>query len=106
MDGCPCRFFGNASPSTGNVQIILVGVFPSRKGIKYFKNKWRLIFLPLFQFVPRIIRIYLLCKKLSRSAAPNVITKTGQFRGTFNFVLFILASHVVGAFWYCFSVIT
>ncbi|KAA0025162.1 cyclic nucleotide-gated ion channel 1-like isoform X3 [Cucumis melo var. makuwa] len=30
---------------------------------------------------------------------------TGQFRGTFNFLLFILASHVFGAFWYCFSVL-
>ncbi|TYK31713.1 cyclic nucleotide-gated ion channel 1-like isoform X1 [Cucumis melo var. makuwa] len=84
-------------------QIILVVVFTSRKGIKYFENKWRLIFLPLFQFVPRTIRIYVLCKKFSRSVAPNDITGTGQFRGTFNFLLFILL--VFGAFWYCFSVL-
>ncbi|XP_011651604.1 cyclic nucleotide-gated ion channel 1 isoform X2 [Cucumis sativus] len=105
MDECYCRLFGSASPSTGNVQIILVVVFTSRKSIKYLKNSWRLIFLPLFQFVPRIIRIYVLCKKLSRSAAPNDITGTGQFRGTFNFILFIFASHVLGAFWYCFAVL-
>ncbi|KAE8650814.1 hypothetical protein Csa_017620 [Cucumis sativus] len=45
------------------------------------------------------------CSSLYKSAAPNDITVTGKFRGTFNFLLFILASHVVGAFWYCFSVL-
>ncbi|TYK21168.1 cyclic nucleotide-gated ion channel 1-like isoform X2 [Cucumis melo var. makuwa] len=87
-------------------QIILGGVFTNRKGITYFENKWRLIFLPLFQFVPRIIRIFVLCKKFSRSAASNDITGTRQFRGIFNFVLLIFASHVVGGFWYCFSILT
>ncbi|XP_038886621.1 cyclic nucleotide-gated ion channel 1-like [Benincasa hispida] len=86
-------------------QIIMLVMFERRKSIKYLNNRWRMILLPLFQFIPRVIRIYLLCKELSRSAAPNDITGTGRVRGTFNFFLFILASHVVGAFWYCFSVI-
>ncbi|KAM5557666.1 hypothetical protein ABKV19_024835 [Rosa sericea] len=50
----------------------------------------------LFQYVPKIYRIYLSCKELKQ---------TGIWaRGAFNIFLYILASHVLGAFWYFLSI--
>nr|XP_011470223.1 PREDICTED: cyclic nucleotide-gated ion channel 1-like [Fragaria vesca subsp. vesca] len=60
-----------------------------------YKMKILNVFL-LFQYLPKIYRIYLSCKKLKQ---------TGIWaRGSFNFFLYILASHVLGAFWYFLSV--
>ncbi|XP_050385734.1 cyclic nucleotide-gated ion channel 1-like isoform X2 [Argentina anserina] len=50
----------------------------------------------LFQYMPKIYRIYLSSKELKQ---------TGIWaRSAFNFFLYILASHVLGAFWYFFSI--
>ncbi|XP_061999619.1 cyclic nucleotide-gated ion channel 1-like [Rosa rugosa] len=50
----------------------------------------------LFQYMPKIYRIYLSCKELKQ---------TGIWaRGAFNIFLYILASHVLGAFWYFLSI--
>nr|POE89413.1 cyclic nucleotide-gated ion channel 1 [Quercus suber] len=57
--------------------------------------------LVLFQYVPRIRQIYLSWKNLPRNAGKL----DGWIKALFNFFLFILASHVIGAFcpsvWYC-----
>nr|XP_023929552.1 cyclic nucleotide-gated ion channel 1-like [Quercus suber] len=56
--------------------------------------------LVLFQYVPRIRQIYLSWKNLPRNAGKL----DGWIKALFNFFLFILASHVIGAFWYFFSI--
>ncbi|KAM4068798.1 hypothetical protein ACB094_12G039900 [Castanea mollissima] len=56
--------------------------------------------LVLFQYVPRIRQIYLSWKNLPRNAGKF----DGWIKALFNFFLFILASHVIGAFWYFFSI--
>ncbi|KAK9907218.1 hypothetical protein M0R45_038286 [Rubus argutus] len=56
--------------------------------------------LVLLQFIPRVLPIYLLCQE--RSKTPN---KAGMWtKGVFNFFLYILASHVLGALCYFFSI--
>ncbi|PRQ23691.1 putative potassium channel, voltage-dependent, EAG [Rosa chinensis] len=58
-----------------------------------------LAFLALLQYVPRTLRIYLLCTDLNKT--PMRETEVWiLFKGAFSFFLYILASHVFGAFWY------
>ncbi|KAI5314223.1 hypothetical protein L3X38_043399 [Prunus dulcis] len=58
-----------------------------------------LAFLALLQYVPRVLRIYLLCTKLNKPPARETEIWI-LFQGAFSFFLYILASHVFGAFWY------
>ncbi|XP_034196903.1 cyclic nucleotide-gated ion channel 1-like isoform X1 [Prunus dulcis] len=58
-----------------------------------------LAFLALLQYVPRVLRIYLLCTKLNQPPARGTEIWI-LFQGAFSFFLYILASHVFGAFWY------
>ncbi|CAB4320529.1 unnamed protein product [Prunus armeniaca] len=58
-----------------------------------------LAFLALLQYVPRVLRIYLLCTKLNKTPARETEIWI-LFQGAFSFFLYILASHVFGAFWY------
>ncbi|XP_021830089.1 cyclic nucleotide-gated ion channel 1-like [Prunus avium] len=58
-----------------------------------------LSFLALLQYVPRVLRIYLLCTKLNKT--PTRETEIWiLFKGAFSFFLYVLTSHVFGAFWY------
>ncbi|KAI5347218.1 hypothetical protein L3X38_015097 [Prunus dulcis] len=75
-------------------QVLLVNVFFKMRGSGYLDNRKILSFLLLAQYLPRIYRIHLSSKKL---------TQTGLWgKGAFNFFLYILASHVLGAYWYFF----
>ncbi|KAF3955105.1 hypothetical protein CMV_019639 [Castanea mollissima] len=55
----------------------------------------------LFQYGPRILQIYMSWKKLIRSA--EHVDRTLWVKAILNFFLYILAGHVLGAFWYFFS---
>ncbi|KAL4614160.1 hypothetical protein ACB092_07G034100 [Castanea dentata] len=55
----------------------------------------------LFQYGPRILQIYLSWKKLIRSA--ECVDIKLWVKAILNFFLYILAGHVLGAFWYFFS---
>ncbi|KAM5557680.1 hypothetical protein ABKV19_024842 [Rosa sericea] len=59
--------------------------------------EWRLFdILILFQFVPRVLPVYLLCRERQKT-----LNKASMWtKGVFNFFLYILASHVLGALWY------
>ncbi|KAL6132180.1 hypothetical protein ACLB2K_070563 [Fragaria x ananassa] len=75
-------------------QVAMFVFFLKMDGIEQ-KRKILNVFL-LFQYIPKICRIYLSCKELKQ---------TGIWaRAAFNFFLYILASHVLGAFWYFLSV--
>ncbi|KAI3792978.1 hypothetical protein L1987_35590 [Smallanthus sonchifolius] len=54
-------------------------------------------FVVLFQYIPRMLRIYPLYKEVTRTS--GIFTETA-----FNLFLYMLASHVLGAFWYLFSI--
>ncbi|XP_048327026.1 cyclic nucleotide-gated ion channel 1 isoform X2 [Ziziphus jujuba] len=56
----------------------------------------------LSQYVPRIFRIYLSCVEFTRSA--GMVAGTLWVKGALNFFLYILASHILGSFWYFFSI--
>ncbi|KAB2634913.1 cyclic nucleotide-gated ion channel 1-like [Pyrus ussuriensis x Pyrus communis] len=76
--------------------VLLVGVFFKMRGSGYLEKRKVLNFFLLAQYLPRIYRIHLSSNNLSR---------TGIWaKGAFNFFLYILASHVLGTFWYFFSI--
>ncbi|KAL6124058.1 hypothetical protein ACLB2K_076574 [Fragaria x ananassa] len=54
------------------------------------------------QYVPRLIRIYPLYKEVTKTS--GFLTEIAWAATAFNLLLYMLASHVVGALWYLFSV--
>ncbi|KAB2598157.1 hypothetical protein D8674_001077 [Pyrus ussuriensis x Pyrus communis] len=59
----------------------------------------------LLQYVPRVLRIYLLSKELKNKPLKKEITVTPIWiKGVLNFYMYIIASHVVGAMWYFFAI--
>ncbi|XP_004308825.1 PREDICTED: uncharacterized protein LOC101308624 [Fragaria vesca subsp. vesca] len=57
--------------------------------------------LPIPQYVPRLLRIYLACKEIKNSPKG----KLGLWiKGGLNFLMYIFSGHMFGGFWYFFSV--
>nr|XP_023891978.1 cyclic nucleotide-gated ion channel 1-like [Quercus suber] len=82
---------------------VVVSVIFSARGAKYLNTRKLMNFILLFQYVPRVLRIYLSWRELMKSA--RKFAKTPAWvKGLFNFFLYVLASHVLGAFWYFFSI--
>ncbi|KAF8026978.1 hypothetical protein BT93_E0027 [Corymbia citriodora subsp. variegata] len=54
------------------------------------------------QYVPRIARIYPLYQEATRTS--GTLLETAWAGAAFNLLLYMLASHVFGAFWYLFSI--
>ncbi|KAK9914516.1 hypothetical protein M0R45_038290 [Rubus argutus] len=81
-------------------QVGMFVFFSKMKGPKCLKQRKYLDTLVLLQFVPRVLPIYLLCRERKKTLnKPSMWTK-----GVFNFFLYILASHVLGALWYFFAI--
>ncbi|KAM1711995.1 hypothetical protein ACFXTN_002170 [Malus domestica] len=78
-------------------QLLIVVAFYKMRAAGYMEHKKALTVLLLVQYLPRIFRIHQSSKELRENAGPWV-------RGLFNFFLYILASHILGAFWYFFSI--
>ncbi|ONI01499.1 hypothetical protein PRUPE_6G143100 [Prunus persica] len=66
-------------------QLAIGVVFFRRKSSQYFRKRRIMTFLLLFQYLPRVYRIYLTYEELTRIKR--------WVRGAFNFFLYILASH-------------
>ncbi|XP_068312587.1 cyclic nucleotide-gated ion channel 1-like [Pyrus communis] len=80
-------------------QVVILIFFSKMRGSGSLNTRKFLSSLVLLQYVPRVLRIYLSCKNLNKNPSLEIWVK-----GVFNFFLYILASHVLGAFWYFFSV--
>ncbi|XP_040368446.1 cyclic nucleotide-gated ion channel 1 isoform X2 [Rosa chinensis] len=78
-------------------QVLLLVVFFKMRGSGYLNHRKILNFFLLLQYLARIYRIHLSSKKLTKSHGIWI-------KGLFNLFLYIFASHVLGAFWYFFSI--
>ncbi|KAM1183938.1 hypothetical protein ACFX19_002229 [Malus domestica] len=78
-------------------QLLIVVTFYHTRGAAYVEHKKVLNAFLLGQYLPRIYRIHQLSKELRKNAGIWV-------KGLFNFFLYILASHILGASWYFFSI--
>ncbi|XP_042503562.1 cyclic nucleotide-gated ion channel 1-like isoform X2 [Macadamia integrifolia] len=83
-------------------QVVILIVIPKLKGSESLNTKNLLKFVVLFQYVPRLLRIYPLYKEVTRTS--GILTETAWAGAALNLFLYMLASHVLGAFWYLFSI--
>ncbi|KAL5547256.1 hypothetical protein UlMin_006943, partial [Ulmus minor] len=80
-------------------QVVILVFFPKIEGSTSLDTRKYLNVILLAQYVPRVLRIYLSCNDLTCNPEGYNV----WVRALFNFFLYILASHVFGAFWYFFS---
>ncbi|KAG7981347.1 hypothetical protein I3843_05G229500 [Carya illinoinensis] len=83
-------------------QVVILIIIPKMGGSESLNTKNWLKFVVFFQYVPRFLRIYPLYKEVTRTS--GILTQTAWAGAAFNLLLYMLASHVLGAFWYLFSI--
>ncbi|XWS35892.1 hypothetical protein CRYUN_Cryun20dG0035800 [Craigia yunnanensis] len=83
-------------------QVVVLIIIPIIKGPVSLVTKELLKSIIFCQYVPRIIRIFPLYKEVTRTS--GVVTETAWAGAALNLFLYMLASHVVGAFWYLMSI--
>ncbi|XP_048132662.1 cyclic nucleotide-gated ion channel 1 isoform X2 [Rhodamnia argentea] len=83
-------------------QVVVFGIIPKLHGPVALMTKESLKFIVYIQYVPRIIRIYPLRKEVTRTS--GILHETAWAGAAYNLLLYMLASHVFGAFWYLFSI--
>ncbi|XP_059433795.1 cyclic nucleotide-gated ion channel 1-like [Corylus avellana] len=83
-------------------QVIFPIIFSEMRESKFLVKRKLLNAVVFFQYVPRVIRIYISWVNLSRTASK--LARIVWVKAAFNFFLYILSSHVLGAFWYLFSI--
>ncbi|KAI4384809.1 hypothetical protein MLD38_002912 [Melastoma candidum] len=83
-------------------QVVILIIVPALRGSKTVNTKTLVKFVFFFQYIPRVVRIYPLYKEVTRSS--GILTETAWAGAVFNLLLYMLAGHVFGAFWYLFSI--
>ncbi|XP_047337772.1 cyclic nucleotide-gated ion channel 1-like [Impatiens glandulifera] len=82
------------------VVILIIPQFSNSPISMITKNTMRYVIL--VQYLPRFFRFYPLYSEVTRSS--GLFTEKAWTGAAFNLLLYMLASHIVGAFWYLFSV--
>ncbi|CAJ2674583.1 unnamed protein product [Trifolium pratense] len=83
-------------------QVVILVIIPKMSGFESLNTKNMLKIVVFFQYVPRLLRILPLYKEVTRTS--GILTETAWAGAAFNLFLYMLASHVLGAFWYLFSI--
>nr|XP_058724599.1 cyclic nucleotide-gated ion channel 1-like [Vicia villosa]XP_058724600.1 cyclic nucleotide-gated ion channel 1-like [Vicia villosa]XP_058724601.1 cyclic nucleotide-gated ion channel 1-like [Vicia villosa] len=83
-------------------QVVILVIIPKMNGFESLNTKNLLKFVVFFQYMPRLLRIIPLYKEITRTS--GILTETAWAGAAFNLFLYMLASHVLGAFWYLFSI--
>ncbi|XP_062119878.1 cyclic nucleotide-gated ion channel 1-like isoform X2 [Humulus lupulus] len=83
-------------------QVVFLLVFSMITGLQNLVARNFINLVLILQYVPRILRVYLLARELGRafdSLSRRVV------RGAFLFFIYIISGHVFGAFWYFYSIV-
>ncbi|XP_076888518.1 putative cyclic nucleotide-gated ion channel 5 isoform X2 [Bidens hawaiensis] len=83
-------------------QIVIWRYLQRSTGSDVLATKEALLFIVLIQYIPRFARIIPLTSELKRTA--GVLAETAWAGAAYYLLLYMLASHIVGAFWYLLSV--
>ncbi|GMI98987.1 cyclic nucleotide gated channel 1, CYCLIC NUCLEOTIDE-GATED CHANNEL 1 [Hibiscus trionum] len=83
-------------------QVAVIIIIPALKGPVSLVTKEMLKSIIFCQYVPRIIRIIPLFNEVTSTS--GILTETAWAGAALNLFLYMLASHVIGAFWYLFSI--
>ncbi|KAL6982092.1 Cyclic nucleotide-gated ion channel 1 [Sarracenia purpurea var. burkii] len=83
-------------------QVAILVVIPKMKGPVALVTKELMKLVIFSQYVPRLIRIYPLYNEVTRTS--GIFAETAWAGAACNLFIYMLASHVVGAFWYLFAI--
>ncbi|XP_057448968.1 protein CNGC15b-like [Lotus japonicus] len=83
-------------------QVLIWIVIPSLGGSTMTNTKNVLRFIIIFQYLPRLYLIFPLSSQIVK--ATGVVTETAWAGAAYNLMLYMLASHILGACWYLLSV--
>ncbi|XP_076916791.1 cyclic nucleotide-gated ion channel 17-like [Bidens hawaiensis] len=83
-------------------QIVIWFVIPASRSSRANHNNNALALIVLLQYIPRLYLIFPLSSELVK--ATGVVTKTAWAGAAYNLMLYMLASHVLGAAWYLLSI--
>ncbi|MBA0750216.1 hypothetical protein Gogos_001635, partial [Gossypium gossypioides] len=79
-------------------QLVILIIIPEMSGLKSLNTKNLLKIVVLFQYLPRVFRIYPLYKEVTRTS--GILTETAWAGAAFNLFLYMLASHVSSLDWF------
>ncbi|KAI5675526.1 hypothetical protein M9H77_06476 [Catharanthus roseus] len=83
-------------------QIVIWFIIPATRNKRANHNNNALALIVLIQYVPRLYLIFPLSSQIIK--ATGLVTKTAWAGAAYNLLLYMLASHVLGAAWYVLSV--
>ncbi|OVA01206.1 Cyclic nucleotide-binding domain [Macleaya cordata] len=83
-------------------QIVIWFIIPAIRNSYADHNNNALALIVLIQYVPRLYLIFPLSSQIIK--ATGVVTKTAWAGAAYNLLLYMLASHVLGASWYLLSI--
>ncbi|XP_061346548.1 protein CNGC15b-like [Gastrolobium bilobum] len=83
-------------------QMLIWIVIPNLGGSTMANTKNVLRFIIIFQYLPRLFLIFPLSSQIVK--ATGVVTETAWAGAAYNLVLYMLASHILGACWYLLSI--
>ncbi|RAL44130.1 hypothetical protein DM860_016376 [Cuscuta australis] len=83
-------------------QIVIWFIIPATRSQRANHNNNALALIVLIQYIPRLYLIFPLSSQIIK--ATGVVTKTAWAGAAYNLLLYMLASHVLGASWYLLSV--
>ncbi|XP_068318430.1 cyclic nucleotide-gated ion channel 1-like [Pyrus communis] len=89
-------------------QVVILIFLPKTRNSRSLNRMKFLNSLILLQYVPRAYPMYKICKHSNKETRERSKELAGRkqiwISGVLNFIMYILASHVLGTFWYFFSV--
>ncbi|KAK8491731.1 hypothetical protein V6N13_138524 [Hibiscus sabdariffa] len=83
-------------------QVLIWIIIPNLKGSTTANTKNVLRFIIIFQYLPRLFLIFPLSSQIVK--ATGVVTETAWAGAAYNLILYMLASHVLGASWYLLAI--
>ncbi|XP_015874444.3 protein CNGC15b [Ziziphus jujuba] len=83
-------------------QVLIWMVIPNLSGSTMTNTKNFLRFIIIFQYIPRLFLIFPLSSQIIKTT--GVVTETAWAGAAYNLMLYMLASHVLGACWYLLSI--
>ncbi|KAF6149092.1 hypothetical protein GIB67_018670 [Kingdonia uniflora] len=96
------EFFIDLAATLPLPQIVIWFVIPAIRSSHADHNNNALALIVLIQYVPRLYLIFPLSSQIIK--ATGVVTKTAWAGAAYNLLLYMLASHVLGASWYLLSI--
>ncbi|XP_047979281.1 probable cyclic nucleotide-gated ion channel 14 [Salvia hispanica] len=84
------------------IQIVIWSILPAIRSSHADHTNNALVLIVLLQYIPRLYLIFPLSSEIIK--ANGLVTKTAWAGAAYNLVLYMLASHVLGASWYLLSI--